>query len=58
MTTIVRPTYSVYHFGLPTGTTEVEAVVAIVRVTGTVVVEDVKSTLVGLKLQALSGGKP
>jgi hypothetical protein len=33
-------------------------VVVIVRVTGTVVVDDVNSTLAALKLQALSNGKP
>jgi hypothetical protein len=39
------------------GTRELGAVVAIVRVTGTVVVEEVKLTVEGLKLQVLSGGK-
>ncbi len=36
---------------------ELVAVVAIVKVTGTVVVEDVRVTLAGLKLQLLFGGK-
>jgi len=36
---------------------ELEAAVVIVRVTGTVVVEDVKVTLPGLKLQLLLDGK-
>jgi hypothetical protein len=36
---------------------ELEAVVAIVRVTGTVVVEDVKLTLAGLKVQLLFDGR-
>jgi len=42
---------------LANGATELEAVVVIVRATGTVVVEDVKLTLAGLKLQAVFGGK-
>jgi len=39
------------------GMAELEAVVVIVRVTGTVVVEDVKVTLPGLKLQLLFAGR-
>jgi hypothetical protein len=39
------------------GMAELEAVVVIVRVTGTVVVEDVKVTLAGLKLQLLFTGR-
>jgi hypothetical protein len=39
------------------GTAELEALVAMVRVTGTVVFDEVKLTLVGLKLQLLCGGR-
>jgi hypothetical protein len=39
------------------GTRVLGAVVAIVRVTGTVVVEDVRLTIEGLKLQVLPNGK-
>src|ERR1700722_6367747 len=38
-------------------TADPDAVVVIVRVTGTVVVDDVKVTVEGLKLQVLYGGK-
>ena len=42
---------------LPKEEVELAAVVVIVRVTGIDVVEDVKLTLAGLKLQAVSAGK-